>query len=773
MKTRTFTRVATLVSAVVVATALLAPIAAQPAAAAPVSGESPDCEIDYATLYGELITLGAAAGGPIGAAIGALAAGLTDVILDEVGWTWVDPAHPMQTLNGVVEDGSHVSFTDLPITHDSHDANFWVRPDEGNDSPLLSVANIGDIIEGGPTHTGLMEVEWETNDYPEWARPNVGDRVWINGNWILDCGHDGPNTHRHFAEIHPPRAIATTRDQVKTLPGSGTTPVAVKATDLYIHGNGGFATTMLECGVSQVIILNQIGSCPSRPGIAEDFDFDIPLPPAPSPSAVLEATYETGPGNTLSPAPVITKHPETNPPTVHVHVPLAGSGASNSDVYARKIYSGWLVPPTNLHRYHASLTKGTMFEDMELAGGDCECDAFWMSVNRAEDEWTPLDGYDQITDSHPCSSFCFLDPCDSDFAAQFVDDKNTLDDWDDSHSCGDGTLNFTGPNYDFYLANNQDVRFQFAGYDSDCFDDVFGSPHSLEVNGIGMGICYLDLISDIGGDGPDNDDMGDVVGTFNASNVVGGHDIGNGNYRMHVNVTETPLALEDKADLAVTKGCTPTTVNAPGPFSCRIEVTNSGPGLPTRRSAHRHHHDRDPVDRVRHREPDAELGGRRGNATDAVQPEWRPDHVQHRISSPWPRQSRGHLLDDVERRWHDLRYCDRDHSVHRRQRLEQLRIGDCDGDPPSESERHEERFAEPRLGRWPAHLHGDHNQCRTVEREQRLAIRHPSRGHAVQVGDPERRRRLHTAACRWNGNSRVHMGGDDGRETAYEACRSQ
>jgi len=581
-RSRPFARALGLIAtAAVLASLLIAvPGAAPASAAAGFSGTSEDCVVDYDALYAELISLGAEAGGVIGAGIGTIGALLTDTILDEVGWTWVDPAHPMQTLNGVVEEGSHVSYTDLPITHDSHDANFWVRPDQVDTLPpppglmasrdLLSDANLRDRIEAGPTHEvgpGLIEVEWETNDYPEWARPNVGDRVWTNGNWILDCGHVGENTDHHFAEIHPPRAIATTRDQVRTIPGSGTTPVPVKATDLFIHGDGGFATTMLECGVSEIILLNQIGGCPSRPGIAQDYDFDIRLDPPPTPSAVLAWSYEAGPGNTLSPEPQLTPNLDTNPPTLRVHVPLAGSGASNSDVYARKIYAGWLTPAANLHRYHAKLTQGTLFSDMDLDPGDCECTAFWMSVNRAETEWVKLDGYDDPTDisSNPL--------CPGD---------NTLGDWDDNQGCGSGRLNFHGPDYDFYLANNQDVRMQFGGYDSDCFDSRYGSPHSLEVNGLGMGLCYLDVLSDIALDGPDNDDMGDPdpFGSFNATNVVGNHAIGNGNFSMNVNVTETPLGVEDKADLALAKSCSPSAVKAPGPFNCRIELTNSGPGLP-------------------------------------------------------------------------------------------------------------------------------------------------------------------------------------------------
>ena len=275
---------------------------APPAAAdAGFPGVDADCDFDGTAITTELVTTGAAIGGPLGAAIGGLAGLIANYAIGEIGWAWVDPAHPMQNLTGMVEDKSHVTNTDLPFAHDSHDHNFDVRPDPSS-SFLLSDANLAD-------KEGLMEIEWEINDFPEWAWPNVGDRVWLNGNWILDCGHAGDSTGHHLAEIHPPRAIASIRDQVHTLPGSGTTPVGVKAADLYIHGNGGYATTVLECGVNNVIILDKFDDCTTRPGIAEDYDFDIPLGAAPTPSAVPSWTSDIGPGNNLAPAPQFSVQP--------------------------------------------------------------------------------------------------------------------------------------------------------------------------------------------------------------------------------------------------------------------------------------------------------------------------------------------------------------------------------------------------------------------------------------------------------------------------------
>ncbi|MGI9102326.1 MAG: carboxypeptidase-like regulatory domain-containing protein [Terriglobales bacterium] len=104
---------------------------------------------------------------------------------------------------------------------------------------------------GATCHHYKMEVEWENgaamhkdNDsanntrgwgaVPEYVWPSQGDRVWIQGRWIFDCGHNGVSnglasadslgyleatnngTHvtdyvKYESEIHPPRALVTFR----------------------------------------------------------------------------------------------------------------------------------------------------------------------------------------------------------------------------------------------------------------------------------------------------------------------------------------------------------------------------------------------------------------------------------------------------------------------------------------------------------------------------------------------------------------------------------
>lgn len=135
-----------------------------------------------------------------------------------------------------------------------------------------------------------MEVEWDNaslmdeqegfqRDWgavPEFVWPGVGDRVWVAGRWIFDCGHPGVNgtqsNVRFGTEIHPPRALVTFRLNHPALdsfpvprisapnfpyPQSylpvtgepvagqpGPTNVAVTESDIYVTGFGGAANDM-------------------------------------------------------------------------------------------------------------------------------------------------------------------------------------------------------------------------------------------------------------------------------------------------------------------------------------------------------------------------------------------------------------------------------------------------------------------------------------------------------------------------------------------------
>src|SRR6266700_7638784 len=227
---------------------------------------------------------------------------------------------------------SEVSEEDVPWNHSTHDFTFKVVPDplyqhllsswtryKGVAFPLINPSDPTEIAActqaGGKVvgdncivipaeqctenpdtpfadtcHHTDMEVEWENaslmdenGDFqrtlgavPEFVWPGVGDRVWVSGRWIFDCGHPSvpaaaSNDFVQFrTEIHPPRAVVTFRlnhpaldsfpvDRISApsfagpqsnlpvtglpaaLPGSEPTRVAVTEADIYITGNGGMA----------------------------------------------------------------------------------------------------------------------------------------------------------------------------------------------------------------------------------------------------------------------------------------------------------------------------------------------------------------------------------------------------------------------------------------------------------------------------------------------------------------------------------------------------
>lgn len=499
--------------------------------------------------------------------------------IPQPGWVYVDTGQKFNEVTGKVGK-AHMTETDFPTVHDSHDFNADIEPD-----PTFE-----DILSTGNTD-GELEVEWEigTNPdetgsdpertYPKWAWPNTGDRAWFNGAWIFDCGHpqDISGTDHFKSEIHPARAVAAMRDQVRPIPGTGTTPVRVTATDLYIHGQSGFVTEDLECG--QDVILDIFGGCaqdePHRGfPIDVDYEFTICTPPKPADTAVLATTFEDGPGNNIGVAPTLTVEPaagpcvapEFGPSQVKVEIPLAGTGVTPQQVYARRIFAGWIHPYDGLKHLSVTLNKGDLHDDMDLDPGDCECTFFWISNNRASDEWHRLTAFEI--------------PTDDDAGALCFDHTNVLNDWDDDGGCGNGELNFSGPTYDFYLTEGMDYTLKFRGYDQDCLDDVFGN-HNLITSGVLMLDCYAGtgLFTLEPGD---NDAYANGVRTLNGTET-GGFSIGNsdGDYDFFFNATDIPLTVEDSADLQVTKICKPDDVAFAGQLiTCTVLVFNPGPGLP-------------------------------------------------------------------------------------------------------------------------------------------------------------------------------------------------
>lgn len=469
------------------------------------------------------------------------------------GWTWVNSSDPIQQLTGRVNQtieldptqddpsklSSFVTYTDLPAGHNSHDQNVHITVDEADRGLLSLINDLGDGHSdiGSPSDIAppsQIEVEWETgilpNEthgdghaghnfgpiFPKWAWPSPGDRIWLMGHHIYDCGHPikVAGVDRYKSEIHPPIAMAAMRDQVMTLPGTGTTPVPVVATDLYIHGDGGWATSVIYTHD-----LFDEGTYYTTP-IDRNYDFDIHLPVKPNPAAVLRWTVSDGPYNNIGTAPGLT--PDLSDPAnpkLHVHVPLAGSGVSPLDTYGRQIVAGWAVPQGHVRHLRITLNQMVLHDDMEIAGLDGELSFFWLNVPKSPTEWQRLSDFEVPTFENP-GVFC-------------ANHTNIMNDFDDDHGCGNGILNFSGLTFDLFVMDGTPVSIQARGYDQDCLDDLFGIHSAGGL--IATAGCYIPP-----GNG-DNDPYKTLKVDLNAPGYgVGSLNVSNpdNQYELHFTVTE-------------------------------------------------------------------------------------------------------------------------------------------------------------------------------------------------------------------------------------------
>lgn len=534
--------------------------------------------------------------------------GLLDFDIAEEGWSWVDPtpSERFQETSGTATRAK-VSAIDNAANHYSHDFNADVLVDEGQEH-LVSVVNGDDAVD--PRSPDKIEVEWEIGTrpnehrgdgavpfFPKWVWPSVGDRVWAEGNWVHDCGHpsarDGGHVYR--SEIHSPRALAAMRDQSRTLPGSGTTPVPVTATDLYIHGNGGFMVEQLHCG-SEIILTGDVCPTATNP-IADEFQFDICIPPKPFETALLGTLIRDGPGNTIeAPEPdldVVEASPDCRKARepgalglpkfdqdsmLRARIDLSGSGEPDLAVYARRIYAGWVFPPSlPLRHFRLTLNRMDLHDDHDVDPGDCECTFFWFNVSTAEAEGNPVE-----------NEWIRL---------QDYTDEN-MNDFDGDDGPGGGEeADFDGAVFEFYVRNRelppfttrflQDTRVFANGYDQDCVDMnlMSGGRGNRVISPGGYVDCYA-------GSGlfelePGRaDEFGQMLvvlqsSEFHGVDYPGFYDEGP-EYELEFNVDEIAPGLEDQADVGVEKSCAPAgeVALAGETFTCSITVRNAGPGLP-------------------------------------------------------------------------------------------------------------------------------------------------------------------------------------------------
>jgi hypothetical protein len=222
------------------------------------------------------------------------------------------PTGQARAVEGILAE-SHISGTDFPFRpwHAYYDWNYLVRPDPQY-RDLLSVANVND-------NHGLLECEWDTTFLPSYAWGQRGQRVWVLGRWIFDCGHPTPSGY--CTEIHPPKAVATFRSEaVKFFGNQGPTRAAVAC--LYIGRRDTYFTSNIN---------------------DQDYSFNLRLPPKPfktaTPRVIIRSMTGVPPVN-----PVVTALPTpADAKWFNVLVPLNGV-VPQPDEYGLVVSGGWSDP---------------------------------------------------------------------------------------------------------------------------------------------------------------------------------------------------------------------------------------------------------------------------------------------------------------------------------------------------------------------------------------------------------------------------------------------
>ena len=224
-------------------------------------------------------------------------------------WVSVRPDDAPQVAEGLVT-ASHVTHADNPANHTSHDWNFDVQLDPAYQF-LHSDAN---PVENGQRQ---MEMEWETRFFPPQFLPVQGDRAWLLGRWIFDCGHPPYRT-----EIHPPKAVAFTRLEPTLFPGASM-PAYTNRAYIYVHGRAGYY---------------------KAPVAVQNYEFDVPLPPRPFADSLLRRNQLRAEVLELpfgGPRPILTPQPANNPTRVHVVYPLNSGNSDPNLRYGAVLAVGW------------------------------------------------------------------------------------------------------------------------------------------------------------------------------------------------------------------------------------------------------------------------------------------------------------------------------------------------------------------------------------------------------------------------------------------------
>lgn len=351
--------------------------------------------------------------------------GIEDIntILPE--WVSVEASDAPRVIEGTVRE-SHTATNDNPAFHVSHDWNADVFLDTGYNN-LNSDAN---KIEEGERR---MEIEWETAFFPPSFWPIPGDRTWMLGRWIFDCGHPP-----YQSEIHPPKAVAFTHAEPVIFPGDPR-PSRSNLTRIYIHGRGGYY---------------------KAPITGRNYEFDVPLPPRPGPLSSLRTSVLSLPFG--GPSPILALVPNGNPPRLHVTYPLASiSDPSNMRRFGAVIASAWQSIAINRNEPGYRLLR-VSFDSIKVNNdhdGTFSGSGEWRLWVRAGSQWLEITGLSDVDGGDTVAINNSIDLIVPDDGAFGIQTSGWEDDCDWSFRSKDSDINLR-------KVSIGDLNCEINGYDN-------------------------------------------------------------------------------------------------------------------------------------------------------------------------------------------------------------------------------------------------------------------------------------------------------------------
>lgn len=415
-------------------------------------------------------------------------------------WISVWDNRPVSVYGTVTEIGAgganqpaRITYEDDPLTHYAHDTNFYLLPDPQYRWTVGTANYYSTGEDDSGVALGRIEVEWEalnngTPDtygsgaigLPDWALATGGDRMYVVGRWVLDCGHPevGDRT-----EMHSPRLVAVMRQR----PAVDSAGNAATEVDVYVSGHGAGANHYpsgldalldqggrgggrirdvlspadqqtyyqpgplpdFEVAIVDLLIQQLSGGSVTPPINAKagpsafswgtpapesqpvndtDYDFDVPLPALPPGGGSVNLEVVTHKEHSTAVTESVTYGKSADgSPVAHVHLPYRGA---DNGIYARTLKFSWSAPAPP-HHFRVTL------DHLAVTG----LPGKWQMWADAGGQWTYLTA----------------------LAPALLNTRQGQ------------PAPIPGAQYDLYLRDHDTLRVLVQGYRAQCVDGLFGT----------------------------------------------------------------------------------------------------------------------------------------------------------------------------------------------------------------------------------------------------------------------------------------------------------